>query len=154
MNSAVRTGDGVISVWYRFANNEASGSIYKWSFSGSTPYEAGGMLVYRGVDPAAPEDGFCGNSGSSTAPTLCSFTTAHSGDTYVGFFTAANQGFVLPSDLTGRIPVRQYSNGVNYGAAAGDKTLVAAGTVPADPAAMNVGGWTTLALALKAGAFP
>src|ERR1019366_2223719 len=98
---------------------------------------------------AALEDGFCTNQGSSTTPTLCSFTTNFSNDMYVGFFSTENTNLVLPADLTGLV-VNQYLAGSNFGVAAGDKHLGSAGTVPADVGSMNNGGWATVALALKA----
>jgi hypothetical protein len=148
LQSATSTGSGVETVWYRFAtSSDVPGSTYSWSFSGDTPYEAGGMLDYRGVAPGV-EDGSCTNSGSSTAPSWCSFTTTYSNDMYVGFIATENTNLILPSDLTGLV-LDQYLNGAYFGVAAADKSLGAAGTVPADVGSMNSGGWATVAIALK-----
>jgi hypothetical protein len=149
LQSSTLTGSGVETVWYRFAtSSDTPGTTYGWSFGGNTPYEAGGMLDYRGVAPAV-EDGSCTNSGKSTAPSWCSFTTAYSNDMYVGFIATENTNLVLPGDLTGRV-VTQYLNGSYFGAVTADKTLGSAGTVPADVGSMNSGGWATVAIALKA----
>jgi hypothetical protein len=149
LNSATKNGSGAETVWYRFANNDVPGSTYIWSFSGATPYEAGGVTAYRGVDPSALEDNFCTNQGSSSQPALCSFATTHSGDLYVGFFSTENTGLVLPADLTSRV-LNQYSPGINFGVAEGDKALGSAGTIAADTGSMNSAGWATVAVALKA----
>jgi hypothetical protein len=149
LQTSTSTGSGVETVWYRFAtSSDTPGTTYDWSFGGNTPYEAGGMLDYRGVAPAV-EDGSCTNSGKSTAPSWCSFTTAYSNDMYVGFIATENTNLVLPGDLTGRV-VTQYLNGSYFGAVTADKTLGSAGTVPADVGSMNSGGWATVAIALKA----
>jgi hypothetical protein len=149
LQSSTLTGSGVETVWYRFAtSSDTPGTTYGWSFGGNTPYEAGGMLDYRGVAPAV-EDGSCTNSGKSTAPSWCSFTTAYSNDMYVGFIATEYTNLVLPGDLTGRV-VTQYLNGSYFGAVTADKTLGSAGTVPADVGSMNSGGWATVAIALKA----
>ena len=150
LSSSMANGSGVETVWYRFANNDAPGSSYSWSFSGSTPYQAGAMLAYRGADSATLQDGYCNNQGYGTLPTLCSFTTANSPDLYVGFFATENTNLTLPSDLSGRV-VMQYSNGINFGAAAADKILPSPEMVPADSGSMNSAGWATVAVGLKAG---
>jgi hypothetical protein len=141
------------AVWYRFAYNDTPGSTYTWTFSGNSE-EAGAMLAYRGV-AASVEDGYCTNSGSSTHPSLCSFTTSSSNDEYVGLFAAGSTGLSLPSDLTTRVLVQLYS-GEHYGTGAADKTLGAPGTIAADTGSMTGSGtWATIALALKpAGAGP
>jgi len=149
LQSATSSGSGVETVWYRFADNDSPGSTYTWTFGGATPYEAGGMLAYRGVDPSTPQDGACINSGHSAAPSLCSFTTSFSPDMYVGFFATENTNLVLPGDL-GTQALNQYLNGSHFGVAAGSKSLNSAGTIPADLGSMNSGGWATIAIALKA----
>jgi len=149
LQSATSSGSGVEAVWYRFAgSSDVPGTAYNWSFSGSTAYEAGGMLAYRSVDPSAPQDGFCTNSGHSTAPSLCSFTTNFSSDMYVGFFATENTNLVLPADLTGLV-VNQYLSGSYFGVAAANKSLGSAGTVSADVGSMNSGGWQPLRLRSK-----
>ena len=149
LTSAASGGSGVETVWYRFAtSSDTPGSSYTWSFAGS-PFAAGGMLDYRGVDPSALPDGFCTNAGNSATPTLCSFATRYSNDIYVGFFATENTNLVLPSDLTG-LAINQYANGLIFGVAAASKSLGGAGNVPTDVASMNSGGWATIALALKA----
>ncbi len=147
LQSSKSSSSGVATVWYRFANNDTPGGTYSWSFNGNA-YEAGGVLAYRGVDPSVVPDGFCTNQGSSTTPSLCSFTTGFSNDRYVGFYTTENTNLVLPADLNGRV-VTQYLNGSYFGAAAADKTLGSAGTVPADVGSMSSGGWETVAIGLK-----
>ena len=149
LQSATSSGSGVETVWYRFANNDIPGSIYTWSFAKAVPYEAGGMLAYRGVDPSTPEDGFCTNSGHSAVPSLCSFMTNFTPDRYVGFFATENTNLVLPGDLS-TLVVNQYVNGSHFGVAAASKALSSAGLVPADVGSMNNGGWATVAIALKA----
>jgi hypothetical protein len=148
LHSAASSTSGVETVWYRYANNDVPGTAYTWSFTG-TPYAAGGMVAFRGVDPASPEDGFCTNQGKSTTPSLCSFTTAFSNDMYVGFFATENTNLVPPGDLTGLV-IRQYLPGSYFGAAAASKSLGSAGALPADIGSMNNGGWETVAVALKA----
>jgi hypothetical protein len=151
LRSEASGSSGVITVWYRFADNDQPNSTYSWGFSGNVnPYVAGGMLVYRGVDPAVTDgSAVCPNDGSSNAPTLCSITTSSPNDTYVGFFTLESDTFNLPSDLTDRV-LTQYNNGHWFGSAAGDKALGTAGTVPPDAGALsNSSGWETIALALK-----
>ncbi len=152
LTSASLANHGAETVWYRFASNDTPGSTYIWSFS-SAAYQAGGMVAYRGVDPAAMLDGSCTTEGISLTPTLCELTTSHAGDTYVGFFSLGATGFALPLDLANRAST-PYAAGVNFGAAnlgaaVGDMTLVAAGPV-GDKASMNFGGWATVAVALKA----
>ncbi len=147
--SSTASGSGVESVWYRFANNDAPGTVYNWTFNGSTPYEAGGMLAYRGVDAATLEDGSCNNQGKSTTPGLCAFSTAFGGDLYLGFFATENTNLVLPGDLNG-LALNQYLSGSHFGVAVGSKTLSGPGAVPADIGSMNSGGWATVAFALKA----
>jgi hypothetical protein len=135
------------AVWYRFASNDTPGSAYTWTFGGSKAYEAGTMLAYRGVDPSV-QDGFCTSQGSSTTPTLCSFSTNFSNDQYVGFISGGSSGLTLPSDLNSRALV-PFLSGTRFADAAGDKTLGAPGTVAADSALMNNGTWAAIALALK-----
>ena len=149
MRSATSSGSGVETVWYRFANNDSPGSTYTWTFGGAAPYEAGGMVAYRGVDPSTPQDGACTNSGRSAAPSLCSFTTSFTPDRYVGFFATENANLVLPGDLSAQA-LNQYVNGSHFGVAAASKPLNSAGMVPADVGSMNSGGWATIAIALKA----
>jgi Right handed beta helix region len=149
LNSATRNGSGVETVWYRFANNDVPGSTYVWSFGGAKPYEAGGTVAYRGVDPTALEDSYCTNQGWGNTPVLCSYATSHSGDLDVGFFSTENTGLVLPADLTSRV-LNQYSPGINFGVAAADKILGSAGTVASETGSMNNAGWATIAVALKA----
>jgi hypothetical protein len=147
LQSETSTGSGVETVWYRFATgSDTPGTTYPWSFSGSTtPFEAGGMLAYRGVDPSVVPDGSCINQGSSAAPNLCSFTTTYGGDRYIGFFATGNTNLVLPGDLNGLV-LDQYLSGSNFGVAAADKTLASAETVPADTGSMTSGGWATVAI--------
>ncbi len=152
LHSATAANSGVEAIWYRFANAEVPGSTYTWTFSGSTPYAAGGMLAYRGV-AASFEDGFCTSQGRSAAPTLCALSTTQAGDTYLGFFATENINLVLPADLTGLV-VNQYVNGSHFGVATGSKQLGAAGLIPADVAAMSSGGWASVAIALKASGQP
>jgi hypothetical protein len=148
LQTSTASNSGVETVWYRFAtSSDTPGTTYGWSFGGNTPYEAGGVLDYRGVAPAV-EDGSCTNSGSSTAPSWCSFTTTYSNDRYVGFIATQNTNLVLPGDLTGLV-IGQYLNGAYFGVAAADKSLGSAGAVPADVGSMNSGGWATVAIALK-----
>jgi len=149
LSSSTASGSGVETVWYRFASNDAPGASYRWAFSGATPYEAGGMLAYRGVDPATFQDGVCDNHGYSSSPTLCSFTNGNSPDLYVGFFAPENTALSLPADLNRKAMI-QYVYGAYFGAAAGDKTLASPGTVPADVGGMSSGGWATVAVALRA----
>ncbi len=156
LQSATSSGSGVETVWYRFANNDVGGSSYNWTFGGSGPYAAGGMLAYRGVSTVSFEDGFCTNQGRSTTPGLCSFSTAAGSDLYLGFYATENTNLVLPADLSA-VVLRQYLNGSYFGVAAATKTLASAGVVAADVGSMNSGGWATIALALRAigsGPFP
>ena len=148
LHTSVASGSGTETVWYRYANNDSPGATYTWSFSGPGPYESGGMLAYRGVDPAALEDGNCITQGHTTVPTLCSFTTAFNNDEYVGLFATENTGLAMPGDLTTEA-LLQYSNGNYFGVAAGDKPLGAAGVIPFDTSSMNNGGWASIAFALK-----
>ena len=148
LHTATAAASGTVSVWYRYANNDIPGSTYTWTFSGARPYEAGGIVAYRGAAPAAFEDGFCTNHGHSTAPTLCSFTVNFSNDLYVGFFSTENINLVLPVDLTGQL-ANQYLNGSHFGVAAASKSLGAPGVIPAEVASMNNGGWATIAFAIK-----
>jgi CSLREA domain-containing protein len=147
LGSATHAGSQVVAVWFRIAHNDAPGATYTWSFSGGTPDASGGVLAYRNV---GLEDGVCANQGSSAAPTLCSITTKHSGDRYLGFFSLAASNFSLPTDLTARAPVTQFTPSVNYGSAAADKALGAAGSAPGDPGSMTSGGWAALAVTVRA----
>ena len=148
LHSVTAGGSGVEAVWYRFAGNDAPGSSYTWTFGGATPYEAGGMLIYRGADPAAFQDGFCTTQGSSSAPSLFSFTTNFSNDTYLGFFATENTNLILPADVSGLV-VNQYVRGSHFGVASAAKSLGSAGVIPSDSGSMNGGGWATIAVALK-----
>jgi hypothetical protein len=140
------TGGSEIAVWTHTASLPAdqAGTTYTWTFTG-TAYAAGGIVAYRG--PGLTIDAFKTDSGTSTTPTLNTFNTNDSGDTELGLFSLDAVGFTLPADLTSR-GVTQFSYAVNYGAAAGDKPLSAAGTVPADSGTMNSEGWATLAIAI------
>ncbi len=148
MHSASASGSGVVSVWYRVANNDAPGAGYTWTFSGATPYAAGGMLSYRGVAAAPFEDGFCTIQGNSATPSLCSFANSFAGDIYLGFFATENTNLVLPADLSPLV-VNQYARGSHFGMASGAKTVASPGVIPADNASMVSGGWASIALALK-----
>ena len=148
LQHSINANSGTEAVWYRIANNDMPGSVYTWSFSGAGPYDSGGMLAYRGVDPAQVEDGNCEMTGHSTTPTLCSFSTAFNNDEYVGLFATENTGFTFPGDLTEEV-LLQYTNGQYFGSAAGDKTLGASGPTGIDAGGMNNGGWASIALALK-----
>ena len=148
LHASVASGSGTETVWYRFANNDSPGSANTWSFSGPGPYESGGMLAYRGVDPAALEDGNCITQGHSVVPALCSFTTTYNNDLYVGLFATESTGLVIPADLTSEV-LLQYSNVNYFGVAAADKPLGSAGVIAADTGAMNNGGWASIAFALK-----
>jgi hypothetical protein len=135
-------------VWYRFANNDAPGSTYRWTFGSPTPDEAGAMVAYRGVDPSV-EDGSCTNSSNlSSTATLCSFTTSFNNDEYIGFFSS-NVTLQLPHNLNAMVLVQNYSN-THYATGVADKALGGAGTVPADSTSVSDGSWATIALALKA----
>jgi hypothetical protein len=147
LHSATSNDSGVEAVWYRFAKSNPPGSTFTWTFERDVPYEAGGMLAYRGV-AASFQDGFCTDQGNNNAPTLCGFSTSHSNDIYLGFFSAGNTNLVLPGDLTA-LQVNQYVNGSHFGVAAADKSLGAPGVVPADVGTMNSGGWATVVFALK-----
>ncbi len=122
LHTAAANGSGVETVWYRFASGDAPGNSYTWTFTGAGPYEAGGMLAYRGVAAAPFEDGFCTTQARSSTPTLCSFSTATDNDTYVGFYATENTNLVLPSDLSS-IVLKQYLNGSYFGVAAASKSL-------------------------------
>ena len=148
LNTSVNSSSGTETAWYRIANNDTPGSAYTWAFSGPGPYESGGMLAYRGVDTSQVVDGFCNNMGLSTVPNWCSFNTAFGGDEIVALIATENTGLVMPGDLTQNV-LLQYSHGNYFGVAAADKTLGAAGTVPADSGSMSSGGWGTVAFALK-----
>ena len=148
LQTVTSSSSAVETVWYRFARNDVPGAAYFWSFAGTTPYEAGGMLAFRGVDPSAFEDGACTNQGTSAAATLCSFKTNYNNDLYLAFFAARNISLTLPGDLQGMV-IKQYSSGSNFGAAFGSKALSSAGIVPADVGSLNSGIWATVALALK-----
>ncbi len=148
LHSATSSGSGVETVWYRFANGDTPGAQFTWTFGGSGPFAAGGMLAYRGVASGSFEDGFCTNQGSSGTPTLCAFSTTQANDLYLGFFATENTNLVLPADLTG-LAINQYVSGSHFGAAAGSKALAAPGQQPADFASMNSGGWATVAFAIK-----
>ena len=148
LHTVTSNGSGTEAVWYRFASNDAPGTTYTWSFSGSTPYEAGGMLAFRGVDPAAFEDGFCTTQGNDKAPTFCPFTTNSSDDLYVGFLATENTNLQLPAELLQLVNI-PYLRTLNFGATAVAMALPAAGDVPAEVGSMNVGGWASIALALK-----
>jgi len=147
LQSSASSNSGIETVWYRFANGDAPGASYTWSFSG-TAYESGGMLAYRGVTSVSTEDGSCLASGYNGSPTLCSISDTSNNDTYVGFYCTENTGLALPGDLTRRI-LQQYVNGWYFGSAVGDKSLGAAGIVPADTGSMNSGGWETVVFALR-----
>ena len=148
LQSASSSGSGTESLWYHFATSaDTPGTPYTWTFGG-LPYQSGGMLAFHGIDTAAPQDGFCLNRGSSSAPSLCSFSTSYSNDIYLGFFSTENIALILPGDLTPSV-VNQYANGSWFGSAAGSKSLGTAGIVPADAGSMSSGGWATVALALK-----
>ncbi len=150
LQSATLAGSTAETVWYRVATSgDTPGSTYTWNFSG-TAYEAGAMLAYGGVDTSVLPDGFCDNSGTSTTPSLCSFSNANSNDTYVGFFALnATGGFGLPGDLNNRGSVADVGY-VNLGSAAGDKQLGAAGTIGSDSGALgSSGAWASVVLALK-----
>ncbi len=148
LHSSVANGSGVEKVWYRFASNEVPGSTYTWSFVGATPYEAGGVLAFRGVDPSPFEDGSCLNQGNTTTPTLCAFSNNFTPDLYLGFFATENTGLVLPSNLAGLV-VNQYVRGAHFGVAAASMSLDSIGSIPAQTGSMVSGGWATVALALK-----
>ncbi len=147
LHTSTALGSGVESVWYRFASNDVAGAAYTWTFTG-TPYEAGGMLAYRGANPGTFEDGLCLNEGKSSTPNLCSFTTGNAGDTYVAFFATENTNLALPGDLTARV-TNQYASGSHFGVAAANKNLGAAGFISTDTGSMNSGGWATVAFAIK-----
>ncbi len=147
LHTALQNGSGVETVWYRFASGNAPGSTFTWNFTGSGPYAAGGMLALRGT-AAAFEDGFCTNNGNNASPTLCGFTTAHSNDLYLGFYSTEKTGLVLPGDLTS-IMLNQYVFGSHFGVAAARKSLGAPGMVPAEVGSMLSGGWATIAIAVK-----
>jgi hypothetical protein len=148
LQSSTSSGSGVETVWYRFATSaDTQGASYSWSFTG-TPYAAGGILAYRGVDPSNPFDGFCHQDGSSGSPNWCSFSTVYSNDEYVALSATENTGLTFPGDLTSEV-LKQYFNGEYFGVGAAEKTLGVAGTVPADTGSMSSGGWATIAMALK-----
>jgi len=150
LRSASLSGSAAETVWYRVATGgDTPGTTYTWSFGG-TAYQAGAMLAYRGVDTTVLPDGFCDNSGTSTTPTLCTFSDANSNDTYVGFFSLNSTGtFALPGDLSNRGTVA-FASYVNLGSAVGEKPLGAAGAIAADSGALSgSGGWATVVLALK-----
>jgi hypothetical protein len=80
LQTVTSSSSAVETVWYRFANNDTPGSTYLWSFGAATPFEAGGMLAYRGLTPSAFLDGSCTSQGTSSAPFVCSFATHSSND--------------------------------------------------------------------------
>jgi hypothetical protein len=143
---------GVETVWYKFATAGDVGANYTWGFSGSVPYEAGGIVAYRNVASMSmvPDvDGNCPDQGINGSPTLCGFNTTAANDMYVGFFaTETATNLSLNPDLSQRVLI-QYVNGSYFGAAAGDMTLGAAGSVPANTSSMSSGGWETVVFALK-----
>ncbi len=147
LETSPSANSGVETVWYRFASADIPGSTYSWSFSGPGPYESGGMVSYRGVDPSV-EDGSCDTSGNSGTPTLCGFTTATNNDEYVGFYATENTGLTFPGDLNQEV-LQQYVEGSYFGSAAADKALGAPGAIPPDSGSMNSAGWETVAIALK-----
>ncbi len=65
LHTATASGSGVESVWYRFASNDTPGAGYTWTFTGATPYEAGGMLAYRRVDPIRSKTAFAPTRGAA-----------------------------------------------------------------------------------------
>jgi hypothetical protein len=139
---------GIETVWYRYALGDAPGETLNWTFSGGGPYASGGMLAYRGVAAVSAVDGDCLDSGSNGSPTLCSISNSSNNDMYVGFYCTENTSLALPGDLTARV-VQQYVNGAYFGSAAADKSLGAAGVVPADTGSMTSGGWETVVFALR-----
>ncbi len=147
LHTAAANGSGRETAWYRFASNDAPGSSYTWATTG-TPYEAGGMLSLRGVDPNDLEDGFCTNSGNSNSPTLCSFSTSNPNDMYVGLFATEATGLSMPASLTAGV-LNQYAAGSHFGLGAGSMVLNSDGTIPSQSASMNSGGWASIAFALK-----
>ncbi len=149
VQTAASSGSGAATVWYRFANNDTPGSSYTWGFGSTTPYAAGGMLAYRGVDSANFEDGFCTDAGNSNVPNLCSFSTATDHGMYVGFVSAENTALTLPSDVS-TIAVNQYAAGSHFGVAAGGRALGIAQTIPDDFGSMNSGGWASVVFGLRA----
>ena len=147
LHTVTSNGSGTEAVWYRFASNDTPGSNRTWTFTGSGPYAAGGMIALRGT-AASFEDGFCTTNGNNASPTLCGFSTTHANDLYLGFYSTEKTGLALPGDLTS-IVLSQYVNGSHFGVAAARKSLGAPGTVPADIGSMVRGGWATIAIAVK-----
>jgi len=149
LTSSASATSGIVTVWYRFANGDTTGTQYNWTFTGPGPYRSGGMIAYRGVDSGSPFDGMCNNQGNNSTPTLCSFSTNFTGDQYLGFFATENTNLVLPADLTTET-IQDYNIGQYFGSAVGDKVLGGSGLQPSDAGSMNSGGWETIAVALKA----